>query len=467
MGKGYISLFFEDSGYKIPQEDIKQVKSNIWDSYKARSFIDPEDKENIEVFTYNKLMQEMESQLSIKGQQQLSNPIEYWNISVGAMYQAIDKEADLLTQISQANDFISNSYISISNAIEQSKGLIPDSLLKELESVKASLEKIANKFGGNISEPGFKGAYWGSLRGCILRAQGCVHEVASAIAAKTAKDKVNKEFAKTGQDIQIFVAATGGNAKLDPELMAALEENDINPGRTANSKNDLTFYAKDGNGKVIWISGVSLKSTSANHPEKVHIASSQLTTLLNKYFSNNQEEYLNLACGLAVGDIENARWKIKELAENRKNALTITNTQLNDSWRKITYAAIYSQILDMFAGFGTALNNIQYVIINSKAIPILHVFQKLEELNNQKKVGWNYIKGIEIAGIKAASRRDNLVYMHKTYFKSPGESGLFTSDQMRIERSKDTWSNIYSTLQGTKISISLKYNQIFASADTR
>ena len=53
----------------------------------------------------------------------------------------------------------------------------------------------------------------------------------------------------------------------------------------------------------------------------------------------------------------------------------------------MTYTAIYSQILDMFAGFGTALNNIQYVIINSKAIPILHVFQKLEELNNQKKVG--------------------------------------------------------------------------------
>lgn len=467
MGKGYISLFFEDSGYEIPQEDIKQVKSNIWDNYKARSFIDPEDKENIEVFTYNKLMQEMESQLSIKGQQQLSNPIEYWNISAGAMYQAIDKEADLLTQISQANDFISNTYTSISNALEQSKGLVSDSLLEELKSVKASLEKIADKFGGDITESGFRGAYWGSLRGCILRAQGCVHELASAIAAKTAKDKVNKEFAKVGQDIQIFVAATGGNAKLDPELMAALEENNINTGRTANSKNDLTFYAKDGNGKVIWVSGVSLKSTSANHPEKVHITSSQLTTLLNKYFSNNQEEYLNLACGLAVGDIENARWNIKELAENRKKALTITNTQLNDSWRKMTYAAIYSQILDMFAGFGTALNNIQYIIINSKAIPILHVFQKLEELNNQKKVGWNYIKGIEISGIEAASRRDNLVYMHKTYFKSPGESGLFTSDQMRIERSKDAWSGIYSTLQGTKISISSKYNQIFASADTR
>ena len=29
MGKGYISLFFEDSGYRMPQEDIKQVKSNI------------------------------------------------------------------------------------------------------------------------------------------------------------------------------------------------------------------------------------------------------------------------------------------------------------------------------------------------------------------------------------------------------------------------------------------------------
>ena len=57
--------------------------------------------------------------------------------------------------------------------------------------------------------------------------------------------------------------------------------------------------------------------------------------------------------------------------------------------------------------------------------------------------------------------------MHKTYFKSPGESGLFTSDQMRIERSKEAWSGIYSALQETKIDISLKYNQIFASADTR
>ena len=75
------------------------------------------------------------------------------------MYQAIDKEADLLTQISQANDFISNSYTSISNAIEQSKGLVPDSLLKELKSVKVSLKEIANKFGGDISESGFKGAY--------------------------------------------------------------------------------------------------------------------------------------------------------------------------------------------------------------------------------------------------------------------------------------------------------------------
>ena len=37
-------------------------------------------------------------------------------------------------------------------------------------------------------------------------------------------------------------------------------------------------------------------------PEKVHIMSTKLTTLLNKYFSTNKEEYLNLAGGLAIGD---------------------------------------------------------------------------------------------------------------------------------------------------------------------
>ena len=84
--------------------------------------------------------------------------------------------------------------------------------------------------------------------------------------------------------------------------MQSLNDNEIKSGSTNSSKNDLTIYAKDGNGKVLWTSGISLKSTSSEMPEKVHIMSTKLTTLLNKYFSTNKEEYLNLAGGLAIGD---------------------------------------------------------------------------------------------------------------------------------------------------------------------
>ncbi len=457
MGKGYISLFFDHSGYKMPEENLEEAKNKIWKNYKAKYPNSLEERNDIQSFTENSILTEMQRDLQKNGS--LSDSLPYWDISVGALYSIIKDNTDLLSNISEAIKFCETTQIKLSRMLDASKGLVSSNLLNTLESCKNSIEEIEARFKGASSEKDFNKIFWGALQGTIARAQGAVHETAAAVAAKTAKDKVNKVFAEAGQDIKIFVEATGGKVELDSELMQSLNDNGIESGSTNSSKNDLTIYAKDGNGKVLWTSGISLKSTSSEMPEKVHIMSIELTTLLNKYFSINKEEYLNLAGGLAMDDSFGNKWiaQLMNQAIDQKE-LTSSSAVLAESWKKMIYAAIYSQVVDMFTGFGGALNDIRYLIINSKAIPMDDLFSILEKIQNPKQL--TSIQGIEISGAIAAAKRDEYVNLNRQAFKV-WSYDYPTTAAARIGRSTQAWNDIYNNMQSKKISISLKYKAIF------
>ncbi len=457
MGKGYISLFFDHSGYTMPQENLQEAKNKIWENYKVKYPDSLEERNDIQSFTENSILVEMQGDLQKDGS--LSDPFSYWDINVGALYGVIKDNTDLLSNISEAIKFCEATQTKLSKMLDASKGLVSSNLLDTIESCKNSIEEIASRFGEVSSEKDFNRVFWGALRGAIARAQGAVHETAAAVAAKVAKDKVNKVFAETGQDIKIFIEATGGKVELDSELMQSLNDNGIEVGSTNSSKNDLTIYAKDGNGKVLWTSGISLKSTSSEMPEKVHIMSTELTTLLNRYFSSNKEEYLNLAGGLAIGDSFGNKWIARLMGRAASQGELISSSAaLTESWKKMIYAAIYSQVVDMFTGFGGALNDIRYLVINSKAIPMNDLFSILENMQNPNQL--TSIQGIEISGAIAAAKRDEYVNLNRQAFKIPSYDYPTTEDA-RIGRSTQAWNDIYNNMQSKKISISLKYKTIF------
>lgn len=453
MGKGYISLFFDHSGYSLPEEDLEKAKAQIWTNYQNKYPSSEQEKNDLKSFTENSILVEMSNNL--QNNQSFSDPFAYWDISIGALYGTIKDSTDLLSKINKALDFCESTQVSISRMLDASKGIVSTNLIQTMESSKGSIERIAAEFGESMSEEAFDKVFWGALRGAVARAQGAVHEAAAAVAAKTAKDKVNKAFAEVGEDIRVFIEATGGKVELDSELMQSLNENAIEAGSTNSSKNDLTIYAKDGDGKVVWTSGISLKSTSAEMPEKVHIMSTELTTLLNKYFSANKEEYLNLAGGLALGDSLNNKW-IQKMANQTE--LVTSSAAITEAWRKMIYAAIYSQVVDMFTGFGGALNDVRYLIINSKPIDVDDLFSLLKNIQNPNQL--TSIQGIEISGAIAAAKRDEYVSLNRQAFKIPNYD-YPTIEDARLGRSTQAWNDIYSSLQSKKISISLKYKQIF------
>ena len=79
MGKGYISLFFEDSGYElVTQEDLNSAKQKIWSGYKER-FRNPNSltQQNFQNIVDNVILQNLSSMLTMQNMSQQTDPIEY------------------------------------------------------------------------------------------------------------------------------------------------------------------------------------------------------------------------------------------------------------------------------------------------------------------------------------------------------------------------------------------------------
>ena len=471
MGKGYISLFFEDSRYELLQELdkdktyqlVSDAKNQIWKNYKNRfqQKTDLNDRYDLQSFVDNTILNEISSNLTEQSQKQMKDPVEYWGVSIGQAYGILKKCSSLTQEISETIKFIQNAQNIIADALSACNGIVDQSLINQLKQERNTLIKIANRFGNVSSEDSFKGLFWGSLQGTLSEAQGTLHEIASVIAATSGKHLVEKELAETNMDLQVIVEATGGKVNFDSQLMQALVENDIETGRTVNAKNDLTIAVKDGNGKVIWTTGISLKSTGAKSPNLVKIFKTPLTSMLNKKY--NQEHYLNMAAGLGVNDWAGTRKGIAGLA--KQNSISTSSTDITNSWKNMIYITLYEQLIDMFNGEGMALNNAQYLIVNSQVHAMYDIFSVLEQAQTGASIF--SITGLEISGLGSdhgANLRADIVNKNINAFKRIGK-GLSLADA-RISRSTSVWEYAYNKLKSTEIQISLKYNSLF-TADTR
>lgn len=171
---------------------------------------------------------------------------------MGVAHQYISKANTETEKITQSLKYIEEIQQTLSDAIERGNGVIPKSLIEQLHSNKQSLANLANSFGGIVADKGFNSAFYGALRGCVSRAQGVLHEVASVVAAAVAEQYVNEEFIKANQNFRIIVSHTGGSVIDDSNLKAAAQKSNLKLGSGNNSKNDLTIIITDkGTGKVI------------------------------------------------------------------------------------------------------------------------------------------------------------------------------------------------------------------------
>lgn len=458
---GYISLFFEDSKVPMPNEQLSQSKEQIYSNYKNifKNPNDPQEKNDLRDFVENRILQEINSNLqqgNAQGEALKEDPIKYWDISIGAAINAVKSASDLLGQISNIIDYINSAQNILSDAISRSQGLISQSLIDQMNQNKQSLANIATNFNSNMTKDSFRGTFWGALIGAIAAAQGSVHEAASAIAAAQAKQKIEKELINTNNQIKIIVEATGGKLDADSALMQSFKDSNIEIGRANNAKNDLTIAAVDGNGKIIWSTGISLKSTSSRNPTLVKIMEQSLTTLLNKVYT--EEQYLNVAAGLGLRDWVGTRKGIGALA--KQNKISLESNTLTEAWKTMIYNAVYTELINMFAGTGTALNNVQYLIINAQPHAMYEIFEKLENIKLSAKNNFS-IPGIEISGASNAAKR--LIYLQKNidaFVKADEENRA----DARIQRSTSVWTDVHSSLSAQKIKISLKYAQLFTGA---
>lgn len=457
---GYISLFYDDARENLPNINLQESKQNIYNNFKqVFQKSNPQDQLDLTNIVENTLLTQVESQLQqgvLEGQSKNSN-IAYWNVNMGVAHQYISKANTETEKITQSLKYIEEIQQTLSDAIERGNGVIPKSLIEQLHSNKQSLANLANSFGGIVADKGFNSAFYGALRGCVSRAQGVLHEVASVVAAAVAEQYVNEEFIKANQNFRIIVSHTGGSVIDDSNLKAAAQKSNLKLGSGNNSKNDLTIIITDkGTGKVIWNSGLSLKSTTATNPTLVHIVTVSLGTILNKIYS--QQTYLNLAGALGKGDWSGTRVGIGALAEQRN--LTTDGATLAQQWKQVVYEAIYSQMLDFFSGslHDGILNNAQYLLINSKPIAMYDIFNKIKSLSETKKSGDFAIPGIEISGASAAANRS--IYTRKNISAFVRLNSGISPSEARIERSSTAWSSINSALQDAKIRISLKYAEL-------
>lgn len=453
---GYISLFFDDSSIPFPSTTLEEAKGQIFSNYrKVFKTFNPKNKRDLQTMLTNEILKEMESQLqqgNIQGESGKSNPIKYWDVSVGAAMGVLDKNVSMLDKINMTLKQISNIQITLSNAITAGRGIINQNLIEQMEQDIIILENIAAKFNGGMSEDSFRSAFFGALRGAIAKAQGSIHESAAALASVSAKQKAEKILREKNKEYKVIIESTGGKLIEDSQLLDNTKElNSIN-----NPKNDMIIAVKDGDGNIVWSTGLSLKSTSSVTPTQVKIMEQSLSTLLNKVFT--EENYLNWAGALGYGDWAGTRKGIGVLAKER--GVSTSNHVLVQEWKKVVLSAIYSQVIEMFAGSGGDIfNNAQYLIINATPIPMREIFEKLESIQNPNKL--DSIKGLTISGKEAALNRTSFAQKNVNAFVRTDESN---KNEARIERSSKAWTDIMSELKSKKIRISLNYASLYGGA---
>lgn len=198
--------------------------------------------------------------------------------------------------------YIERVYNTLSDSISKSNGTISKNIIADMKQDREKLKNIQQQLQGfNISgDSSLKGTFFGSLKSIIMKAQGHVHEAAGILAAAEVKKVANKELAKTNKELSFIIEHSGGKLIQDSELNAAVQASDMELGIKNNPKNDITIAVQDGNGKIVWYTGLSLKSTSSTTPQTVKIMTQYLTTLLNKIYDTNT--YLNYAAALGLGD---------------------------------------------------------------------------------------------------------------------------------------------------------------------
>lgn len=466
----FVSLFFDNAGVKIPQENLAQAKESIWKNYK-RTFKKPnlEDTKSLQDILEDKIAQEMSQQLSeanTLAEADKKNPIAYWEIGVGqAIGTALNENFSQLERAKQVFDLVERYCNILSDSITAANGAIPEHIITSMKKSEESLRKVQQQFknfNAQTSEKRFKGAVFGALRGAVAAAQGALHEAACIYAAQSAQELINKEFQEANTQLEIIVEATGGRFNWDSKLGKAVSDNKIETGLTNNPKNDITVALKDGNGKIVWSYGISLKSTTSKEPNLVKIMVQSLTTLLNKQYA--ESVYMNMAGALGKGDWSGYRVGIGAIAEEQNNIKT-SSEQLAAGWKNMVYSAIYKQLIDMFSGSnsGGILNNAQYLIINAKPIAMYDIFQKLENINNPDSL-FN-IRGISIGGRdKAINARKQGVEFNIRNFIKDSDDNPYTTAQERLLRGSAASMHIYSYLQGVQIKISLKYNDLIGGS---
>lgn len=464
----FVTLFFDNSGVSIPENKLIEAKDTIFQNYKQRFTLpNPEETKSLQEILENKILQEMQQQLSEANnlaEGNKKNPIAYWEIGVGqAIGTALDENYSQLENSKRVIELIENYCNVLSDSISNANGQIPKHLVDSMKRNEESLRKVQatfKNFNANTSQKRFKGAVFGALRGAVASAQGALHEIACIYAAAGAKDMINDEFAKLHQNLTLIVEHTGGKFNENSELGKLISQNKIETGATNNPKNDITIAFKDGQGKIVWSAGLSLKSTTAKEPNLVKIMVQNLTTLLNKVYTD--KVYMNMAGALGKGDWSNYRFGIGAVAEHQN--IVTTSQQLTQGWKNLVYNAIYKEFIDMFAGTGDILNDAQYLIINAKPISMYEIFQKLENINMGNGNLYS-IKGIEIGGGKKAidARKHAILLNMKNFIKDVDENP-YTTAQERLLRGTAASMHIYNYLQSIQIKISLKYKDLIGGA---
>lgn len=81
MGKGYISLFFDDSSFSLPSENLATAKENIFNRYQQRfQKSDSKVEKDLTDIIENTILKEMPMRLqeaNLASEQNKENPIKY------------------------------------------------------------------------------------------------------------------------------------------------------------------------------------------------------------------------------------------------------------------------------------------------------------------------------------------------------------------------------------------------------
>ena len=176
MGKGYISLFFEDSGYElVTQEDLNSAKQKIWSGYKER-FRNPNSltQQNFQNIVDNVILQNLSSMLTMQNMSQQTDPIEYWGISIGQAVGIVKGCSTLLEQKKKIKEYAENAHSIIADSVKNCNGLISQPLIKQLENLQNRLESFCTDVDNAENQDTFDKVFWKAIRSTFKEAQGAM-----------------------------------------------------------------------------------------------------------------------------------------------------------------------------------------------------------------------------------------------------------------------------------------------------